>query len=195
MEMSGEFRIPAPKEKVWAALNDPEILRQSVPGCQSITKLSDTEMEGAVTASVGPVKATFKGSVVLSDIDAPNSYTLTGQGKGGAAGFVKGVAKVSLAEESGATVLRYRSEASVGGKLAQIGQRLIDGTAKKLSEEFFGNFSALLGGGAREAAEVEAPQQAQAVPAAAPSTWGLKPAVWIPVLIVAMTLLLLFFTS
>ena len=115
MEMSGEFRIPAPKEKVWAALNDPEILRQSVPGCQSITKLSDTEMEGAVTASVGPVKATFKGSVVLSDIDAPNSYTLTGQGKGGAAGFVKGVAKVSLAEENGATVLRYRSEASVGG--------------------------------------------------------------------------------
>ncbi|HAK64155.1 MAG TPA: carbon monoxide dehydrogenase [Alphaproteobacteria bacterium] len=195
MEMSGEFRIPAPKEKVWAALNDPEILRQSVPGCQSITKLSDTEMEGAVTASVGPVKATFKGSVVLSDIDAPNSYTLTGQGKGGAAGFVKGVAKVSLAEESGATVLRYRSEASVGGKLAQIGQRLIDGTAKKLSEEFFGNFSALLGGGAQEAAEVEAPQQAQAVPAAAPSTGGLKPTVWIPVLIVAMTLLLLFFTS
>ncbi len=181
MEMSGEFRIPAPKDRVWAALNDPEILQQSVPGCQSITKLSDTEMEGAVTASVGPVKATFKGSVVLSDINPPNSYTLTGQGKGGPAGFAKGVAKVALSEEGGLTVLRYTAEATVGGKLAQIGQRLIDGTAKKMSEEFFGNFSTILGG-----------EKAPAAAAVAPAARGLRPMVWITALIlimVAMTLL------
>lgn len=183
MEMSGEFRIPAPKEKVWAALNDPEILRQSVPGCQSITKLSDTAMEGAVTASVGPVKATFKGSVVLSEVNAPNSYTLTGQGKGGAAGFVKGVAKVSLSEEGGATVLRYSSEASVGGKLAQIGQRLIDGAAKKLSEEFFGNFSKILGAVPGEETALPAEKKPQ----------GLAPVVWITALIGVMILLLLLF--
>lgn len=182
MEMSGEFRIPAPKEKVWAALNDPEILQQSVPGCQSITKLSDTEMEGAVTASVGPVKATFKGSVVLSDINPPNSYTLTGQGKGGPAGFAKGVAKVALTEEGGFTVLRYTAQASVGGKLAQIGQRLIDGTAKKLSEEFFGNFSAILGGAAAEPAAKPQPLSA-----------GLGPAIWITGLILVMAALTLMF--
>lgn len=183
MEMSGEFRIPAPKEKVWAALNDPEILRQSVPGCQSITKLSDTEMEGAVTASVGPVKATFKGSVVLSDVNPPNSYTLTGQGKGGPAGFAKGVAKVALTEDGGFTVLRYTAQASVGGKLAQIGQRLIDGTAKKLSEEFFGNFSAILGGGV----------VVEPVAASQASSAGLSPVLWITGLILVMAALTLMF--
>jgi len=182
MEMSGEFRIPAPREKVWAALNDPEILQQSVPGCQSITKLSDTEMEGAVTASVGPVKATFKGSVILSDVNPPNSYTLTGQGKGGPAGFAKGVAKVALTEEGGFTVLRYSAQASVGGKLAQIGQRLIDGTAKKLSEEFFGNFSTILGG---VAAEPDAPHT--------PPATGLRPTIWISGLILIMAALTLMF--
>ena len=184
MEMSGEFRIPAPKDKVWAALNDPEILQRSVPGCQSITRLSNTEMEGAVTASVGPVKATFKGSVVLSDINPPHSYTLTGQGKGGPAGFAKGVAKVALTEDGGFTVLRYTVDASVGGKLAQIGQRLIDGTAKKLSEEFFGNFSALLGGGSPAAEPVK---KAQTSPA------GLSPVIWITGLIVIMAALTLMF--
>ncbi len=182
MDMSGEFRIPAPKDKVWAALNDPEILQQSVPGCQSITKLSDTKMEGAVTASVGPVKATFKGSVVLSDVNPPHSYTLTGQGKGGAAGFAKGIARVALTEDGGFTVLRYTAEASVGGKLAQIGQRLIDGTAKKLSEEFFGNFSAILGGAAAQ--PVAEPQPAPA---------GLSPAIWITGLILVMVALTLMF--
>ena len=182
MEMSGEFRIPATVDTVWAALNDPEILQRSVPGCHSITKLSDTEMEGAVTATVGPVKATFKGSVVLSEVRPPHSYTLTGQGKGGAAGFAKGVAKVALTEEGGMTVLRYSVQASVGGKLAQLGQRLIDGTAKKLSEEFFGNFSAILGG---------APALAEPAPEA-PSA-GLSPAIWIAGLILVMAALTLVF--
>lgn len=177
--MSGEFRIPAPIGKVWAALNDPEILRQSVPGCQSITRLSDTEMEGVVTATVGPVKATFKGSVVLSEVNPPFSYTLSGQGKGGVAGFAKGVAKVTLRESGGATVLSYSVDASVGGKLAQIGQRLIDGTAKKLSEEFFGNFSAIVGG---------TPE-----PEPAPESPGLPPFVWITALISIIAILLFIF--
>jgi len=186
MELSGEFAIPAPIEKVWAALNDPEILRASVPGCQSITKLSDTEMEGAVVASVGPVKATFKGSVVLSEMNPPNSYTLTGQGKGGAAGFAKGVAKVALTESGGITTLRYKVEASVGGKLAQIGQRLIDGTAKKLSEEFFGNFSRILGG-------VTAPQAATPIIEHENDARGLHPYVWMSGLIAIIGLLLFIF--
>lgn len=184
MEMSGEFRIPATRDKVWAALNDPEILQRSVPGCQSITRLSDTEMEGAVMASVGPVKATFRGSVVLSDINPPHSYTLTGQGKGGPAGFAKGVARVALSEEGGMTVLRYTAQASVGGKLAQIGQRLIDGTARKLSEEFFGNFSAILGG-----------EKSAAAPVAEPKAvfQGLSPIIWITGLILIMTVLTILF--
>lgn len=182
MEMSGEFRIPAPIEKVWAALNDPEILQQSVPGCQSIVKLSDTEMEGAVTASVGPVKATFKGSVILSDVNPPHSYTLTGQGKGGPAGFAKGVAKVTLTEDGGITVLRYTAQASVGGKLAQIGQRLIDGTAKKLSEEFFGNFIKILGGAPTEPVAQQQPPSA-----------GLGPIIWITGLILIMAAMTLMF--
>ncbi len=184
MEMSGEFRIPAPLDKVWAALNDPEILQRSVPGCQSITRLSDTELEGAVTASVGQVKATFRGSVVLSDINPPHSYTLTGQGKGGPAGFAKGVAKVALSEDGGMTVLRYTVDASVGGKLAQIGQRLIDGTARKLSDEFFGNFSAILGGEKTSAAAVAG------TPATPP---GLSPIIWITGLILVMAAMTLLF--
>lgn len=188
MEMTGEFRIPAPLDKVWAALNDPEILRQSVPGCQSITRLSDTEMEGAVTAAIGPVKATFKGSVLLSDINPPNSYTLTGQGKGGAAGFAKGVAKVSLTGDGGFTVLRYTAQASVGGKLAQIGQRLIDGTAKKMSEEFFGNFSAILGGGPAQSEQLEA----TAVEPGKTSA-GLNPVIWITGLIIIMAVMTMLF--
>lgn len=187
MEMAGEFRINASIDKVWAALNDPELLRQSVPGCQSITRLSDSEMEGSVVASVGPVKATFKGSVVLSDVNPPHSYTLTGQGKGGAAGFAKGVAKVSLTEIDGATVLKYAVEASVGGKLAQIGQRLIDGAAKKLSDEFFGNFSAIVGG---PAATVAAAQPGQLT---MQDGAGLRPALWIPALIAVIAILLFIF--
>jgi len=184
MEMSGEFRIPAARDKVWAALNDPEILQRSVPGCQSITRLSDTEMEGAVMASIGPVKATFKGSVVLSDVNPPHSYTLTGQGKGGPAGFAKGVARVALTEEGGVTVLHYTAEASVGGKLAQIGQRLIDGAARKLSEEFFGNFSTILGG---EKSPAEVTAKAKTAPP------GLRPIIWIPGLILIMAIMIMLF--
>ena len=140
MEMTGEFRIPAPRQRVWEALNDPEILKQSIPGCQALEKVSDTEFNGKVVASVGPVRATFGGKVMLSDLDPPQSYTISGEGSGGATGFAKGGAKVTLDEESGETVLRYTVQAQVGGKLAQIGSRLIDATARKMADDFFSKF-------------------------------------------------------
>ena len=144
MEMKGEYTIPAPRAAVWAALNDVDVLKAAIPGCDSIARLSDTEIEATVTAKVGPVKASFKGLVTLSDIDPPNGYTIRGEGKGGAAGFARGGAKVYLVDApSGGTVLRYEVDAAVGGKLAQIGGRLIDSTAKKLADEFFAKFSQL----------------------------------------------------
>ncbi|MEP0518958.1 MAG: carbon monoxide dehydrogenase subunit G [Hyphomicrobiales bacterium] len=141
MDMSGEYRISAPRETVWAALNDPDILKECIPGCDSLEKTSDTEMIASVTTKVGPVKAKFKGSVTLSDINPPESYKITGEGKGGAAGFAKGGADVSLTEDGAETLLNYTAKAQVGGKLAQLGSRLIDSTAKKMADEFFGNFS------------------------------------------------------
>jgi carbon monoxide dehydrogenase subunit G len=137
MDMTGEYRIPAPRDKVWAALNDPEVLKASIPGCQSLERVSDREFTARVIAKVGPVKSTFNGNVVLDNINAPESYTISGEGKGGAAGFAKGGADVRLAEDGDATLLRYTAKADVGGKL---GSRLIDGTAKKMADEFFHNF-------------------------------------------------------
>ncbi len=144
MEMNGEHRIPAPRQKIWDALNDPEVLKASIPGCESVEKLSDTEFTAKVKLVVGPVKARFTGQVTLSDIDAPNGYTITGKGTGGVAGFGEGNAKVTLVEDGGETVLSYTAHASVGGKLAQIGQRLIDATAKKMANDFFTGFVAHL---------------------------------------------------
>ncbi len=146
MEMTGEYRIPASREEVWAALNDTEVLRQCVPGCERVNQKSDTEFEAAVTAKVGPVKAKFIGVVTLSDLDPPRGYTISGEGSGGAAGFAKGGAKVALSDEGGATLLTYAVDATVGGKLAQIGSRLIDATAKKMADEFFAKFCELTGG-------------------------------------------------
>jgi carbon monoxide dehydrogenase subunit G len=143
MDMKGQYRIPAPRAAVWAALNDLEVLKAAIPGCDAIQRLSETEIEATVTAKIGPVKASFKGAVTLSDIDPPNGYTIRGEGKGGPAGFAKGGAVVRLKEEGADTVLSYEVDASVGGKLAQIGARLIDSTAKKLADEFFATFSKL----------------------------------------------------
>ena len=140
MDMTGEYRIPAPREKVWAALNDPDVLRASIPGCQSLEQVGDNAFAARVVAKVGPVKSTFNGQVTLSNINAPESYTISGEGKGGAAGFAKGGADVRLQEDGGETVLTYAAKADVGGKLAQLGSRLIDGTAKKMADEFFANF-------------------------------------------------------
>lgn len=143
MEMKGEYTIPVARSLVWAALNDVEVLKAAIPGCDTISRLSDTEIEATVTAKVGPVKASFKGLVTLSDIDPPHGYTIRGEGKGGAAGFARGGAKVRLSDAPGGTILSYEVDAAVGGKLAQIGGRLIDSTAKKLADEFFAKFSEL----------------------------------------------------
>ncbi len=140
MEMTGERRIPAPRQRVWERLNDPETLKACIPGCETIEKVSDTEFTAKVVAKVGPVKASFSGKVTLSDLDPPARYTITGEGTGGVAGFAKGSATVELAEEDGETVLRYGAQGQVGGKLAQIGSRLIDATARKMADEFFSRF-------------------------------------------------------
>jgi uncharacterized protein len=137
MEMHGERRIPAPREAVWAKLNDPETLKACIPGCQELDKTSDTEFTAKVRAKVGPVSATFTGKVTLTDLDPPKGYTISGEGQGGVAGFAKGSANVSLDEEGSETVLRYGAQGQVGGKLAQIGSRLIDGTARKMADDFF----------------------------------------------------------
>jgi hypothetical protein len=146
MEMSGEYRIPASREKVWAALNDPEVLKNCIPGAQSLEKVSDTEMTATVQAKVGPVKASFTGHVTLSNMDPPNGYTITGESKGGVAGFAKGGADVKLTEDGPeSTVLNYTAKAQVGGKLAQIGGRLVDATAKQMADQFFSACAEMVG--------------------------------------------------
>jgi carbon monoxide dehydrogenase subunit G len=142
MEMTGEHRIAAPRSVVWEGLNDPEVLRRSIPGCDSLEKTSPTEMTASVTAKVGPVKATFGGQVTLSNLNPPESYTISGEGKGGAAGFAKGGADVKLVDDGDGTLLQYAVKANIGGKLAQLGARLIDGTAKKMADDFFTRFAA-----------------------------------------------------
>lgn len=141
MDMSGEYRIGAPREVVWAALNDPEVLRACIPGCEELTQTSPTGMEAVVVQKIGPVKARFTGAVELVNIEAPASYRIQGEGKGGVAGFAKGGADVTLtAEDNGDTTLRYDVQAMIGGKLASLGSRLINSTAKKLAAQFFENF-------------------------------------------------------
>ena len=205
MDMTGEFVIPAPRRKVWEALNDPEILKQSIPGCEEIEKLSDTELAAKVTAKVGPVKARFGGKVTLSDLDPPNGYKITGEGSGGAAGFAKGGATVRLTDDGDATKLNYVVEAHVGGKLAQIGSRLIDATARKMAEEFFTRFSGIVGGAAAPApaaaAEPEvaletAAQRPSSPPPAAASPAGMRlpPGAWVAGLAIFAALLLYFVT-
>ena len=147
--MSGAFVLAADKATVWARLNDTETLKVSIPGCESLEKLSDTELQAVAKIKIGPVSARFKGKVNLTDIDAPNSYRISGQGDGGIAGFAKGGANVRLADaDGGGTRLSYDVDAQVGGKIAQLGGRLIDSTAKKLADEFFANFAKALGGAA-----------------------------------------------
>jgi len=158
MDMSGEYLVPASRQKVWEALNDPEILKQCIPGCEEVNRTADNAFDAKVSAKVGPVKAKFTGAVTLSDIDPPNGYTISGEGKGGAAGFAKGGAKVALSDVEGGTLLKYEVNAQVGGKLAQIGARLIDSTAKKMANDFFKTFSEIVGeGGEAPAAEAPAP--------------------------------------
>ena len=141
MTMTGEVQLPAARETVWQKLNDPEVLKACIPGCEELNKTSDTQFQAVATQKIGPVKARFKGIVNLTDLDPPNGYKISGEGEGGVAGFAKGGAAVRLAEKDGGTLLSYDVEAQIGGKLAQLGQRLINGAAKKLADEFFANFA------------------------------------------------------
>ena len=141
MTMSGEYQLAVPREVVWEKLNDAETLKSCIPGCEQLDKVSDTEFQAVATTRIGPVKARFKGRVTLSDLDPPNGYKISGQGDGGVAGFAKGGATVTLVEKDGGTLLTYAVEAQIGGKLAQLGQRLINGAAKKVADEFFQNFA------------------------------------------------------
>jgi len=144
MKLSDEKRIEASRDIVWRGLNDTDILQKSIPGCESLERVSETEFNAVVSAKVGPVKAKFKGNVHLSELNPPESYRISGEGKGGAAGFAKGGARIKLSEDGDATILSYDVDADVGGKLAQIGGRLLEGTSKKLAGEFFDNFEAAL---------------------------------------------------
>ncbi|MEP6867474.1 MAG: carbon monoxide dehydrogenase subunit G [Novosphingobium sp.] len=146
MHLEGERRIPASREAVWAALNDPAVLRASIPGCEQLTQTADNAFEALVSVKVGPVKARMEGAVTLGDINPPVSYSISGKGKG-AAGFAAGEAKVALAEEEGGTLLSYTVEAKIGGKLAEVGARFIDSTAQKMADQFFDSFVAQVTGG------------------------------------------------
>jgi carbon monoxide dehydrogenase subunit G len=220
MDMTGEFRIPAPRQRVWEALNDPQVLKECIPGCQTIEKTSDTEFAARVVAKVGPVQAAFSGKVALSDLDPPKAYTISGEGTGGVAGFAKGAAKVRLDEDGDATMLRYEVSAHVGGKLAQIGSRLIDATARKMAADFFGRFAGQMAPAeiiphetTRVAAVAPAPVEAGEIPAtaraaeapqptAAPeappvppaASFRLPPAVWVTGLAIVVALMLYYFT-
>jgi len=145
MTMSGEVQLPAPPEVVWAKLNDPEVLKSSIPGCESLEKLSDTEFQAVAVTKIGPVKAKFKGKVRLSDLDPPKGYRISGEGDGGVAGFAKGGAVVTLTPAESGTKLSYQVDAQIGGKLAQLGQRLVNGAAKKMADQFFAKFAATVG--------------------------------------------------
>lgn len=148
MELSGETLIPAPIGTVWAGLNDPALLRACIPGCEALDLVSPTEMTARVVQKIGPVSASFEGRVTLSEIDAPNSYRITGQGSGGVAGFAKGSALVRLAEEAGGTRLTYAVDVAVGGKIAQLGARMIRGVANTLAAQFFQTFADHVSGNA-----------------------------------------------
>jgi uncharacterized protein len=141
MDMTGERRIPAPRQTVWEALNNPEVLKASIPGCESLEKLADDQMKATAAVKVGPISARFNGKVQLTDINPPNGYRISGEGQGGVAGFAKGGANVALADDGADTLLTYQVNAQVGGKLAQLGGRLIDATAKQMADAFFDRFS------------------------------------------------------
>ncbi len=141
MEIKGEYQIASSRERVWAALNDPEVLKDCIPGCESLEKISDTEFAAKVIAAIGPVRAKFNTSLTLENVQPPESYTLVGSSKGGAAGFGRGSADVRLDETDGVTQLTYTADFTVGGKLAQVGSRLVLGATKKMAKEFFENFS------------------------------------------------------
>jgi carbon monoxide dehydrogenase subunit G len=165
MEMTGERRVAAPRQTVWSALNDPAVLKTSIPGCESLEKTSDTDMKATASVKIGPISARFTGKVQLLDLDPPNSYRIEGEGQGGVAGFAKGGAVVRLADDGAGTLLTYDVKAQVGGKIAQLGARLIDASAKQMADAFFTRFAAEVTASVQT--EGAAPSPAAAAPAVA----------------------------
>lgn len=192
MNFTGRYAIQAAPQKVWKGLNDPEILRVCIPGCEQLEKTSPTDFLATARLKIGPLSASFKGKVTLSDLDPPHRCKLSGEGQGGVAGFAKGDAEVVLTPEGSGTLLTYTAKASVGGKLAQIGQRLIDGAAKQIADDFFKRFAAAL--------EVpvltpdpEIVPTATTISKPAAARTGLSPMIWIGALIVVIAVLLVIF--
>jgi uncharacterized protein len=184
LQQTGEYRIAATREKVWLALNDPQVLTQCIEGCQSMTKVAEDAYTTSIKAKVGPVSATFSADLNLSDLDPPSGYTLNASVKGGAAGFGKGSARVSLAEDGGVTILRYQVDGSVGGKLAQVGSRLIDGAARKMADDFFRKFGEVVAPGQTE--KVLAPEVAGYERSGARIVWIIVFAVLILAIVLAV---------
>ena len=200
MEFSGRYVIPASPEAVWAALNDPEVLKGCINGCERMEKTDASHFVAAVTLKIGPVKATFNGKVALEDADPPRRCVLKGEGQGGVAGFAKGEAEIVLTPEDGGTTLTYKAKATIGGKLAQIGQRLIDGAAKQIADDFFARFANVVGTtpGAilpqeRESIHVEAQLPADGLAEEEARREGLAPEIWVVGLIAVIVILLILF--
>ena len=194
MNLTGEYRIPALRQEVWEALNNPEILEQCIDGCQELSKDSDTQFSAKVTAKVGPVKAKFSGKVTLSELDPPNGYKISGEGQGGVAGFAKGGATVKLDEDGGDTVLSYTANAEVGGKLASVGSRLVEGVAKKQADDFFGKFSQIVGGTSEKEGDKTSASKTESVGIGPEYKHnGLSPLVWATGLVIVVAGILYFF--
>ena len=205
MDFSGRYLIPASPAIVWAALNDAEILKSCIPGCEKMTKTDDTHVDAVATLKIGPVKATFKGNVALENLDPPHRATLKGEGQGGVAGFAKGEAEIVLTPEGDGTVLTYTAKANIGGKLAQIGQRLIDGAAKQIADDFFGRFAGAIAaasavGSAGPAGEVVLDSGMPSIEppttdglAATEKREGMAPEIWVVGLVAVIIILLVLF--
>ena len=199
MDFTGEYKVPASRDKVWEALNDVDVLKLCIDGCEELNKDSDTEFSAKVTAKVGPVRAKFTGKVTLSDIDPPNGYTISGEGQGGVAGFAKGGAIVKLVDGDGVTILHYEAKAEVGGKLASVGSRLVEGVAKKTADDFFGKFVEIVSDGDVDPASevVEAERDGKPVDSGHVQTisesGGLSPMVWGVGIVAIVVILLIIF--
>jgi uncharacterized protein len=199
MEFAGRYIIPASPERVWEALNDPAILRASIPGCQSLTKTDDHRFDAVATLRIGPVKASFKAAIRQTELDPPRRCVLKGEGQGGVAGFARGVAEVNLANDGEATALSYLARANIGGKLAQVGQRLLDSAAKQIADDFFARFTAQIAAAQPVAGEelfpspIPPPLVEGAALSQTASREGLAPEIWVIGLIGVIVILLVLF--
>lgn len=189
MDLQGQRQLDAARQVVWDALNDPASLRECLRGCERLDRVSDSGFEATIAARVGPIKATFIGAMTLSDVEPPNAYTMVFEGKGGAAGFAKGRARVRLADEAGGTLVHYTVEMSLGGKLGQMGTRVIGGVAREMADDFFGRFAELIGRRAPAATAPPAPAAIPPQPGAVRWRWAIVVAIAAALAVAALLLL------